>query len=68
MWVHVRPSGVFSQEKTTLDNLGWERFTKLFLSNIMKYGKNDAEWQTSIQGMSLSDFVLLLFKEKRRKL
>ncbi len=22
----------------------------------MKYGKNDIEWQTSIQGMSLSDF------------
>ncbi len=22
----------------------------------MKYGKNDIEWQTSIEGMSLSDF------------
>ncbi len=22
----------------------------------MKYGKNDIEWQTSIQNMSLSDF------------
>ncbi len=22
----------------------------------MKYGKNDIEWQTSIQGMSLSNF------------
>ncbi len=22
----------------------------------MKYGKNDLEWQTSIQGMSFSDF------------
>ncbi len=38
--------------------LGWERFTELFLSNIiiMKYSKNDIEWQTSIQGMILSDF------------
>ncbi len=37
-------------------HLGRERFTELFLFNIMKYGKNTIEWQTSIQGMSLSDF------------
>ncbi len=33
--------------------LGWEIFTELFLSNIMKYGENDIEWQTSIQGTSI---------------
>ncbi len=32
--------------------LGWDSFTELFLSSIIKYGKNDIEWQTSIQGMS----------------
>ncbi len=32
-------SGVFS-------DWGWESFTELFLSNIMKYDTNDIEWQT----------------------
>ncbi len=45
-------------------HLGWERFTKLFLSNIVKYGKNDIEWQTSIQGMRLSDLGDSLRKRK----
>ncbi len=34
------------QKKTPTDHcyrLGWESFTELFLSNIMKYGKNDIE-------------------------
>ncbi len=30
----------------------------------MKYGKNDIEWQTSIQGMSLSDFWAYLRKRE----
>ncbi len=33
------------------NHLGWDIFTELFLSNIMKYGENDIEWQTSIQGI-----------------
>ncbi len=33
----------------------------------MKYGKNDIELQTSVQGMSLSDFWGL-FEENRRNL
>ncbi len=32
----------------------------------MKYGKNDVEWQTGMQGMS--EWFLGLFEEKRRKL
>ncbi len=39
-------------------------FTELFLSNITIYGKHDTEWQTSIQGMSLSDFVDYLRKRE----
>ncbi len=45
---------------------GQERFTELFLSNIMKHDKNDIEWQTSIQGMSLSDFWDYLRKREGR--
>ncbi len=30
----------------------------------MKYGKNDIEWQTSIQGICLSDFGIIWGKEK----
>ncbi len=45
-------------------HLGWEGFTELFLSNIMKYGKNYVEWKTSIQGMSLSDFWDYLSKKE----
>ncbi len=48
----------FLKKKLSLDrhsHLGWESFTELFLSNIMKYGKNDIEWQISIQSTSLSD-------------
>ncbi len=40
------------------------KFTELFLSNIMKYGKNDIEWQTSIWGMNLGDFGDYLRKGK----
>ncbi len=50
---------ILSRKKIPPDccsHLGWESFTELFLSNIMKYGKNYIEWQTSIHGMSLSDF------------
>ncbi len=59
MCVPVCPSGVFLENELHPDrhsHLGWENFTELFLSNIMEYGKNYIEWQTSIQGMSLSDF------------
>ncbi len=31
-------------------------FTKLSLSNLMKHGKSDVEWQISIQGIHLSAF------------
>ncbi len=57
--VPVCHSGVFLGEKTPPylhSHLGWENFTGLFLSNTMKYGENDIEWQTIIQGMSLNDF------------
>ncbi len=70
----THPSGVFSWEKLPSDrrsNIGahieQEGFTELFLFSIIKYGKNDKELQTSIQGMSLSDFWGL-YKEKKRKL
>ncbi len=49
----------FLEEKLPWDrrcHLGWDIFTELFLSNIMKYEKNNIEWQISIQGMNLSDF------------
>ncbi len=29
-------------------HMGWECFVELFLYNIMKFGKNYIEWQTSI--------------------
>ncbi len=41
-----------------------ESFTELFLSNIMKYGKNDIKGQTSIQGISISDILDYLRKEE----
>ncbi len=34
-------------------------FIELFLFNIMKYGNNDIESQTIIQGMSLIDFGII---------
>ncbi len=51
-------------------HLGWDSFTELFLSNIMKYGKNHDKWQTSIQSMSWYEFewLLGLLEEKGRKL
>ncbi len=52
----------FCDKKTPPDHysqLGLEGFSEWLLSNIMKYGKNDIEWQTSIQGMSLSDFGII---------
>ncbi len=68
LWVPGHPSGVFSQQKKLpLDHrfhLGWESFTELFLSNIMKYGNIYIEWHTNIQGMSLGDFGDYLTKEK----
>ncbi len=39
-------------------------FSELFLSNIMKYGKNDIEWQTSVQSTSLRDCGIIGGKEK----
>ncbi len=44
--------------------LGWERFTEIFLSNIIKYDTNDIEGQSSIQGMSLGDLGDYLRKRK----
>ncbi len=58
----------FREQKTPTDrrsHLRSERFTELFLYNIMKYGKNDIEWQASIQGMSLSDLGDYLRKRER---
>ncbi len=49
-------------------HLGWDSFTELFLSNIMEYGKNDIEWQTSIKVWIWSDWLFGLFEGKRRKL
>ncbi len=61
-WVPSAPfQSIFAWQITPdrLSNIGahmwWERLTELFLSNSMNYGKSDIEWQTSIQGMSLSD-------------
>ncbi len=34
----------------------WATFTKLFLSNVMKYDKRNSEWHIGIQGMHLSAF------------
>ncbi len=42
----------------------WDSFTELFLSNFMKYDKHYIEWQTSIQGRSLSDFWEYLRKRE----
>ncbi len=44
-------------------HLGWGRFTEIFLSYIMKNGKNDMEWQTGMQGM-IWDWISL--KEKKK--
>ncbi len=71
LWVLVGPSGVFSWEKTLCPqidsfkrtHLGLDTFTELFLSNIIKYGKNDIEWQTSIQGYKF-EWFLGLFEER----
>ncbi len=51
LWISVQHSGLFSREKTPpsqIDSfmrthLVLDSFTELFLSNIMKYGKNDIE-------------------------
>ncbi len=58
LWVPVQPSRVFSQEKTSSIpsfSFRMRTFTELF-ANIKKYGKNDIEWQISIQGMNWSGF------------
>ncbi len=39
-----------------------ETFTKLALSNIMKHGESDVEWQISKQGIHLSVFWNYLWK------
>ncbi len=41
-----------------------DSFTKLSLSNIMKHGESDAEWQISIQGKHLSAFGIRFGKVK----
>ncbi len=66
LWGTMHPSGVFSAQIAfpTLELIGQDGFRELFLSNIMKYGKNDIEWQTNIQGMSLSDFRNYVRKRK----
>ncbi len=54
----------FREKKLPPDHhshLGWGSLTDLFLSNIMKYGENDIERQTS---MSLSDFWYYLRKRE----
>ncbi len=56
---------IFLRKKISLDdctNLGWESLTELSLSNIMKYGKYDIEWNTSILG--LCDLGIIWGKEK----
>ncbi len=64
----MRPSwSIFIRKNLPSDrryHLGWESFIELFLSNIMKYGKNNIESQTIKQGMSLSDFGDIWGKEK----
>ncbi len=42
----------------------WDTFTKLSLSNIMKRGECDVEWQISIQSIHLSAFGFMFGKEK----
>ncbi len=69
LWVPLHLSGVLSREKTPL-RLAFSFRMKMFyriiltVSNIMKYGKNYIEWQTSIQGTSLSDFWDYLMKRQ----
>ncbi len=45
-------------------HITWEGFTEIFLSNIIKYGKSDIEWQTRYE----VEWFLGLCEEKRRKL
>ncbi len=60
LWGTVCPFGIFSQDKNSPSfkrtHLQWDIYTKLSLSNIMKHGKIDVEWQISIQGIHLSAF------------
>ncbi len=45
-------------------HLYWHTFTKLSLSNIMKHGESDVEWQISIQGIHFSAFWNIFGKEE----
>ncbi len=69
LWGLMHTSGLFSQEKTPLpsdghSHLEWNNCTALFISNIMKYSKNDIEWQTSKEDMNLSEVWDYFGKEK----
>ncbi len=45
-------------------HLQWDNFTKLSLSNIMRYGESDVEWQISIQGVHLNSFWNYFWKRE----
>ncbi len=49
-------------------HFGWDSFTESFVSNVIKYGTNDIEWQTSICGKENEVLIQLMLYKVREAL